>query len=68
MATRRSPAVLSRAPVRSQGAIGALVGAGIPEERVKEYESGAKVGGIVMGVKPRTPEERRCRCPVEMSR
>ena len=40
------------------GAIGALVGAGIPEERVKKYESGLKEGGIVMGVKPRTPEDR----------
>jgi hypothetical protein len=39
------------------GAIGALVGAGIPEERIKEYESGLKEGGIVMGVKPRTPED-----------
>lgn len=39
------------------GAIGALVGAGIPEERVKDYESGLKDGGIVMGVKPRTPED-----------
>ncbi len=40
------------------GVIGALVGAGIPEERVKEYESGLKEGGIVMGVTPRTPEDR----------
>jgi hypothetical protein len=40
------------------GAIGALVGSGIPEERVKEYERGLKEGGIVMGVKPRTPEDR----------
>jgi hypothetical protein len=40
------------------GAIGALVGAGIPEERVKQYESELKKGGIVMGVKPRTPEDR----------
>ena len=39
------------------GAIGALVGAGIPEERVKEYESGLKEGGILVGVKPRTPED-----------
>lgn len=39
------------------GAIGALVGAGIPEERLKEYESGLKEGGIVVGVKPRTPED-----------
>jgi hypothetical protein len=36
------------------GAIGALVGAGIPEDRMKEYESGLKEGGIVMGVRPRT--------------
>jgi hypothetical protein len=40
------------------GGIGALVGAGIPEERVKAYESGLKEGGILMGVKPRTPEDR----------
>ena len=40
------------------GGIGALVGAGIPEERVKEYESGLKDGGILMGVKPRNAEER----------
>ena len=40
------------------GGIGALVGSGIPEERVKEYESGLKEGGILMGVTPRTPEDR----------
>jgi hypothetical protein len=40
------------------GGIGALVGAGIPEERVKEYESGLKDGGILMGVTPKTPEDR----------
>jgi hypothetical protein len=40
------------------GAIGALVGAGIPEERVKEYESGLNEGGIVMGVRPRTADDR----------
>jgi hypothetical protein len=40
------------------GGIGALVGAGIPEERIKEYESGLKEGGILMGVKPRNAEER----------
>jgi hypothetical protein len=40
------------------GAIGALVGAGIPEERVKQYQTGLKEGGTVMGVKPRTPEDR----------
>jgi hypothetical protein len=36
---------------------GALIGAGIPEERVKEYEEGIKNGGIMMGVTPRTPED-----------
>ena len=36
------------------GVIGALVGWGIPEERVKHYEAGIKSGGIVMGVKPRS--------------
>ena len=39
------------------GLIGLLVGAGIPEERVKDYEEGIKRGGILMGVKPRTPED-----------
>jgi len=39
------------------GLIGALVGAGIPEERVKHYEAGIKKGGILMGVKPRSPED-----------
>jgi hypothetical protein len=40
------------------GIIGALVGAGISEERVRHYESDLKKGGILMGVKPRTPEDR----------
>lgn len=39
------------------GLIGLLVGAGIPEERVKHYEEGIKKGGILMGVTPRTPED-----------
>ena len=39
------------------GLIGLLVGAGIPEERVKDYEEGIKKGGILMGVTPRTPED-----------
>lgn len=34
------------------GLIGALIGSGIPEERAKEYETGIKAGGIVLGVKP----------------
>jgi hypothetical protein len=41
----------------SGGLIGALIGWGIPEERVKHYEEGIKQGGILMGVKPRTPED-----------
>lgn len=40
------------------GLIGALIGSGIPEEHAKEYERGIKDGHIVMGVKPRTDEER----------
>jgi hypothetical protein len=36
------------------GLVGALIGWGIPEERVRQYESGIKEGGILMGVKPRS--------------
>ena len=39
------------------GIVGALVGSGIPEDRAKEYESGVKDGGIVVGVKPRNQED-----------
>ena len=39
------------------GLLGALVGSGIPEDRAKEYESGVKEGGIVMGVNPRSDED-----------
>jgi hypothetical protein len=39
------------------GLVGALVGAGIPEERVKQYESGIKEGGILMGLRPRSRED-----------
>jgi hypothetical protein len=39
------------------GLLGALVGSGIPEDRAKEYESGVKEGGIVMGVQPRSEED-----------
>lgn len=35
------------------GLIGALTGAGVSEDRAKEYESGIKEGGIVIGVEPR---------------
>lgn len=37
--------------------VGALVGWGIPEERVREYESGIQNGGILMGIKPRSDDE-----------
>lgn len=39
------------------GLIGALVGSGIPEDRAREYESGIKEGGIVMGVNARSDED-----------
>ncbi|MBD0325024.1 MAG: hypothetical protein ICV68_01250, partial [Pyrinomonadaceae bacterium] len=39
------------------GLVGALVGSGIPEDRAREYESGIKQGGIVMGVNPRSDED-----------
>lgn len=39
------------------GLLGALVGAGIPEERVRLYEEGLRRGGILMGVRARTPED-----------
>jgi len=41
------------------GAIGALVGMGIPEARLKKYEKDLKQGGILMGIRPRTPEDRK---------
>lgn len=41
------------------GIIGALVGSGIPEDRAKEYETGVKNGGIVMGVHPRNEADAR---------
>lgn len=39
------------------GIIGALVGWGMPEERVKRYDEGVKKGGILMGVRPRNDED-----------
>ncbi|HWI12912.1 MAG TPA: hypothetical protein VNT02_01615 [Burkholderiales bacterium] len=39
------------------GLLGALIGWGIPEERIKHYESGIKEGGILMGVRPRSDED-----------
>ena len=39
------------------GLVGALIGWGIPEDRAKEYETGIREGGTVLGVTPRTPED-----------
>lgn len=39
------------------GLLGALIGWGIPEERVKDYESGLRRGGILMGVRPRNEDD-----------
>jgi hypothetical protein len=39
--------------------VGALIGAGIPEERAEHYESTIQEGGTVLGVEPKTPEDRR---------
>ncbi|HSK73642.1 MAG TPA: CsbD family protein [Pyrinomonadaceae bacterium] len=39
------------------GLVGALIGSGIPEERAKEYETGIREGGMVMGVNPRSTED-----------
>ena len=38
--------------------LGALVGAGIPEDRAKVYEDDVKNGGTMLGVHPRTDEDR----------
>ena len=37
--------------------VGALIGAGIPEERVKHYEKGLQSGGILLGVRPRSDDD-----------
>ncbi len=39
------------------GLLGALIGSGIPEERVKHYEEGIKNGGILMGIKAKNNED-----------
>jgi len=39
------------------GLIGGLVGSGIPEDRAKEYETGVREGGILMGVNARSDED-----------
>ena len=39
------------------GLVGALIGWGIPEDRAREYETGIREGGTVLGVTPRTDED-----------
>lgn len=39
------------------GLIGGLIGAGIPEERAKLYKTDIDNGGIVVGVRPRNPDD-----------
>ena len=41
------------------GLVGALIGWGIPEDRLKEYESGLNDGGILIGVKARSDDDAR---------
>jgi hypothetical protein len=41
------------------GLIAALSDWGIPEERAKQYETGIRDGGILMGVRPRSVEDAR---------
>jgi hypothetical protein len=38
--------------------IGGLIGYGIPEERARMYDRGIREGGIVMGVTPRSQQDR----------
>ena len=39
------------------GIVGALIGWGIPEDRLKEYEQGINDGGILIGVKAKSDED-----------
>ncbi len=39
------------------GLVGALVGWNIPEERIKQYETGVREGGILMALRPRNEED-----------
>src|SRR5215204_6420298 len=39
------------------GLVGALIGWGIPEDRAREYETGIREGGTVLGVTPRSDED-----------
>jgi hypothetical protein len=51
-------ALIAAGAVALTGAlIGVLTKWGIPQPRIKEYEQGIRAGGILMGVKPRCPED-----------
>lgn len=39
------------------GIVGALIGWGIPEDRLEEYETGLEEGGILIGLNPRSEED-----------
>lgn len=39
------------------GVVGALIGLGIPEERVEHYQAGIDGGGILLGVTPRSADD-----------
>jgi hypothetical protein len=41
------------------GIVGALIGWGIPEDRLKEYEQGINDGGILIGVKSKSEDDQR---------
>jgi hypothetical protein len=41
------------------GLVGALIGWGIPEEHIRQYELGIREGNILMGVLPRTVDDAR---------
>jgi Heat induced stress protein YflT len=43
------------------GILGALVGAGIPEHRAREYQDRLDRGGILLGVRPRIDDRERVR-------
>ena len=55
------PAVATLAGLGAGGltgfVVGALIGLGIPEERVTHYQAGIDEGGILIGVKPKSDED-----------
>lgn len=41
------------------GLVGALIGWGIPEDTLKEYEESVNQGGVLIGVNPKSDEDRQ---------